>query len=97
MGFFSEIPRHPFPWHFRGEQDFGPSKFGRDPGDGDCFKGRRVDIMGRSITMPANETAIESVQRYLRDKQTKSAALLAERPVVVTWPADDRGRVIWPV
>lgn len=96
-GFFGQIPRHPFPWHYRGEQDFGPSKFGRNPDDGDRFEGRRVDVIGRSIDMPAKETTIESVQRYLREEHTDSARLLAKRPVIVVWPSDDRGRTIWPV
>jgi hypothetical protein len=94
-GFFDEVRGHPFPYRRRGEHDFGPSKFGRNPDDGDAFKGRRVDVIGRSIRMPKNETPIEAVQRYLREVRTKSASLLAERPVVVVWPAKYRGQVIW--
>jgi hypothetical protein len=95
MGFFEEVRDHPFPYRRRGEHDFGPSKFGRDPDDGDVFKGRKVDVIGRSIRMPSNETPIESVQLYLREAKTRSASLLAERPVVVVWPGKDFGRVIW--
>lgn len=82
-GFFEEVRGHPFPYRRRGERDFGPSKFGRNPDDGDAFKGRRVDVMGRSIRIPENETPIEAVQRYLGEAWTKSASLLAERPVIV--------------
>jgi len=94
-GFFEEVPGHPFPYRRRGEHDFGPSKFGRDPDDGDAFKGRKVDVIGRSIRMSKNETPIEAVQHYLREAQTESASLLAERPVIVVWPGKDFGRVIW--
>jgi hypothetical protein len=94
-GFFEEVRGHPFPYRRRGERDFGPSKFGRNPDDGDEFKGRRVDVIGRSIMMPKNETPIESVKRYLREARTKSASLLAERPVVLVWPNKYLGKAIW--
>ena len=73
----------------------GPSKFGRDPDNGNAFKGRKVDVIGRSIRMPKNETPIESVPRYLREARTRSASLLSEPPVIVVWPIENRGRVIW--
>jgi hypothetical protein len=94
-GFFEEVPGHPFPYRRRGEHDFGPSKFGRDPDNGNAFKGRKVDVIGRSIRMPKNEKPIEAVPRYLREARTKSASLLAERPVISVWPVENRGRVIW--
>jgi hypothetical protein len=52
-------------------------------------------VIGHSIRMPSNETLIESVQRYLREARTESAALLAERPVAIAWPANNHGRIIW--
>jgi hypothetical protein len=94
-GFFEGIPDHPFPYRRRGEQDFGPSKFGRNPDDGEAFIGRRVDVIGRSIPMPCEETPAESVQRYLRNERTNSARRLAERPVVVLWPTKQLREVIW--
>ncbi len=94
-GFFEEIPRHPFPYRRRGTRDFGPSKFGRNPDDGPEFVGRRVDVIGRSIPMPANQGAIGAVQGYLRAGTTESALRLRDRPVIVMWPAEDVGRVIW--
>ena len=93
-GFFEEVCGHPFPYRRRGEHDFGPSKFGRDPDD-DAFKGRKVDVIGRSIGMPKNKPPIEAVQHYLGEARTKSASLLAERPVIVVWPNEYCGRVIW--
>jgi len=94
-GFFKAIPDHKFPPRRCGTHDFGPSKFGRNPDDGESFKGRRVDVIGRSISMAKNETPIESVLRYLREKRTKSASLLAERPVIVVSPENYFGQIIW--
>jgi hypothetical protein len=92
---FEEVRGHPFPYRRRGERDFGLSKFGRNPDNGDAFKGRRVDVIGRSIRMTKNETPIEAVQRYLGESRTKSASLLADGPVIVVWPSKYRSRVIW--
>jgi len=95
MGFFEEVPGHPFPYRRRGEHDFGPSKFGRDPDNGNAFKGRKVDVIGRSIRMPKNETPIEAVPRYLREARTKSASLLAERPSHCRVARQKSRRIIW--
>ena len=94
-GFFEEVRGHPFPYRRRGEHDFGPSKFGRDPKNEDAFEGRKVDVIGRSVRMSKRETPIETVQSYLGEVRTKSASLLAERPVIVVWPVKNRGKVIW--
>ncbi len=94
-GFFAAIPGRAFPCRRRGARDFGPSKFGRNPDDGEGFKGRRVDVIGRSIAMAENETSIASAQRYLREKRTMSARLLSQRPVIGLWPQDYCGRLIW--
>jgi hypothetical protein len=65
--FFREHPSMPFPYRRRGKVDFGSSRFGRNPDDGPKFTGRRVDVIGRSINaVNENETAVASVQRYLR-------------------------------
>jgi hypothetical protein len=93
--FFRSHPSMPFPHRRRGKVDFGPSRFGRNSDDGPKFKGRRVDVIGRSISVNENEIAVASVQRYLRDSKTKSAALLAQRPVVAIWPDAFLGNVIW--
>jgi hypothetical protein len=83
----------PFPPKRHARVDFGESKFGKCPGE--SLKGRRVDIFGRSIK--SNGNAIESVQRYLRDRPTRSAYFLAMKAAVLLDPAKLRGTVIWPV
>ena len=67
--FFRPHPLMPFPYRRRGTVDFGPSRFGRNPDDAARFKGRRVDVMGRSIPAVSGETGVETVRRYLRQKK----------------------------
>ncbi len=93
-GFFEEIPDHPFPYRRRGTEDYGPSKFGRSPDD-TAFTGRRVDVIGRSIPISPANTPADAVLRYLTAGRTASAQALAERPVIVLWPDEQRGNVIW--
>lgn len=95
-GFFDQLPSRPFPPRRRGKCDFGPSRFGRNPEDGPRFEGRRVDVIGRSISIPEGEAPVEAVRHYLREGRTTSARLLSGRPVVVVWPANSCGRVVWP-
>ncbi len=85
------VPQIPYRRH--ASADFGESKFGKCPGD--SLKGRRVDIFGRSIERNGN--AIESLQRYLRDRPTRSAYFLAKKAAVLLEPANVRGTTIWPV
>jgi hypothetical protein len=96
-GFFRDRPNHhrPFPPRRHGFQDFGPSKFGRNPYDKPRFTGRRVDLFGRSIEKQRSETPVRTLQRYLREGRKPSARRLAERPVVVLWPSEQRGQIIW--
>ena len=93
--FFSEHSARRFPCRRRGIRDFGPSRLGRHPDD-DGFDGRRVDIMGRSIKCAPGQAATECVQRWLRGGRTDSSARrIAQHPVVVIHPADERGKVLW--
>jgi hypothetical protein len=46
--FYAQDDDWPFPPRWRATRDFGPSKFGRYPGDPARFSGRRVDLLGRS-------------------------------------------------
>ncbi len=95
-GFFQAIPARPLYARRHGRLDFGPSKFGRNPDEGERYKGRRVDVLWRAIDMPSSKTPIESVQQYLRDAPPKSSAKYwAAKPVVVLWPQDYFGQIIW--
>ncbi|MEX1109636.1 MAG: hypothetical protein WEC00_12035 [Dongiaceae bacterium] len=92
--FFSNNPQKSFPYRRRGKRDFGPSKFGRHPSD-HGYAGRRVDILGRDISVSIGETPEVAIRRYLSTYPTKSARLLAMRPVVLLTPPELTGKVIW--
>ena len=47
--FYAQSDDWPFPARWRGTRDFGPSKFGRYPGDPPRYSGRRVDLLGRLL------------------------------------------------
>lgn len=47
--FYAAHPTGTFPYRWRTEADFGSSRFGRYPGDPESFRGRRVDLIGRSL------------------------------------------------
>jgi hypothetical protein len=78
----------------RGEEDFGPSEFGRHPADG--LSGRRVDICARSIGRASGVETISAVQDYLRHDHNRTPRLLAQKAMVVLDPPTRRGEVIWP-
>lgn len=50
--------------------------------------------MGRSIVTAPDQAPADSVREWLCGK-TKSARLIAQRPVVVIHPAAERGSVLW--
>jgi hypothetical protein len=45
--FYAQYDDWPFPVRWLGRRDFGPSKFGRYPGDPRRYSGRRMDLLGR--------------------------------------------------
>ena len=87
--FFPQDTGKKFPPRRRVTRDFW-----RHP-DGGCFKGRRVDIIGRSIECNPKKFTKECVQKWLREGKTCSAKLIAQRPVVVIYPDSECGTVIW--
>lgn len=94
--FYSEHSQFPFPYRRRARADFGESKFGRWPTDPEKFKGRRVDLIGRSIQSSIKINPIEALRRYLSDGKTESAKKLAKKAVILLEPAYMCGKVIWP-
>jgi hypothetical protein len=92
--FFSCNPERPFPYRRRGCVDFGPSKFGRHPDDKD-YSGRRVDVIGRDIHFTEGSTPGDAIRRYLMTGRTASAGHLRTRPVVMLYPPNEFGKVVW--
>jgi hypothetical protein len=93
--FYTEHPARPFPYRRRAEVDFGRSKFGRTDGAPACFVGRKVDLIGRSIPGAVRSNPIETLQRYLSERTTKSAWCLAKKAVVMIEPKRLVGTIVW--
>lgn len=94
--FYSEHPVGPFPPRWRTEVDLGPSKFGRYPGDPASFRGRRVDLIGRSLDVSPDTDPVEAIRGYLGAGRTETARQLATKAVVILEPEQLRGQVAWP-
>ncbi len=95
--FYAEHPEASFPhWHEE-RYDYGrSSKFGRLLDSPDAFKGRPVDLAGRSIEASPADDPIEALQHYLRRGSTPVAKRLAEKAVVLLEPEKLAGYVVWP-
>jgi len=74
--------------------DYGDAKFGRTL-DRPEYMGRRVDLLGRGIQYRENEDPATAIRRWLRSDRGKSAQLILQRPVVLLWPEERLGEVIW--
>jgi hypothetical protein len=95
--FYAQHDDWPFPPRWRGTRDFGPSKFGRYPGDPARYSGRRVDLLGRSLPVAPGTDPADAIRRYLAAAQTRSARELAAKAVVLIDPTDRAGEVVWPI
>jgi hypothetical protein len=75
--------------------DFGPSVFGRNPDDdSESFRGRRVDVLCRELPARAPAEPGAAVLAWLGGT-AESARQLRKRPVVMLWPRQQLGQVIW--
>ncbi len=86
----------PFPYRWRGTEDYGASKFGRYPDDAPSYTGRRVDLLGRSLRVPLDADPVAAVRGYLTTASTDSAKKLAAKAVVLIHPQALVGKVVWP-
>jgi hypothetical protein len=77
-------------------RDFGDPRFGQSP-DAPQFLGRRVDILVKSIDTPDELPFEEAVRQYLRTSGTPTARCLAQKAVVVVYPGEVRGKILWPM
>ncbi len=62
--------------------DFGDPKFGKSK-DRPDFIGRRVDCLGRSLTLFGDEGVETALRRYLREQKTETYRLLSYKAVVL--------------
>jgi len=94
--FYAQYDDWPFPARWRGTRDFGPSKFGRWPGDPPRYSGRRVDLLGRSLPAAPGTDPADAIRRYLNAGRTDSAKYLAAKAVVLINPRNRAGEAVWP-
>jgi hypothetical protein len=94
--FYAQFDDWPFPARWRGTRDFGPSKFGRYPGDPPHYSGRRVDLLGRSLPALPGADLTDVLRRYLAARRTDSAKALAAKAVVLIDPGNYAGEIVWP-
>jgi hypothetical protein len=95
--FYAARSDGPFPYRWRGIADYGPSRFGRYPGDPSALVGRRVDLFGRSLPAPPGADPAAVIRAYLSAARTKSAKALAAKAVILIAPERCVGEVLWPV
>jgi hypothetical protein len=94
--FYAQYDDWPFPARWRGTRNFGPSKFGRYPGDPPRYSGRRVDLLGRSLAAAPGADPADAIRRYLTARRTASAKALADKAMVLIDPKNRAGEIVWP-
>jgi hypothetical protein len=94
--FYYEHSKGPFPYRRRGEMDYGISKFGCHPSDAKNFRGRRVDLIGRSLKVRKSTDPVKTIRNYLSKPSTKSANELRKKAVVFLTPERYMGKIVWP-
>ena len=96
---YSFFARHPKRhWYAKRNKhvDFGNGKFGTSP-DKPAFVGRRVDLMGRSLDVPLKCDPAAAIRGWLEaGRPGESAAYLAKKAVILLWPPNRLGEVVWP-
>jgi hypothetical protein len=93
--FFRRLPGKRFPPRTRLKADFGLSEHGRHPSDPMRWTGRRVDVLGRDISIEPGEAPEHALGRYLDAPKTTTASLLANQPVIGLWPERLFGQLLW--
>lgn len=94
--FYAMHPDAPFPSRRKAREDFGDSRFGRDPSLPETFRGRAVDVQGRSIDAKPGDDPVAALQHYLRLKATPTAKDLARQSLVLIDPEPLLGFEAWP-
>ena len=92
--FFERTGTGQFPYRRRAEVDFGSPKFGLTPGFPN-FVGRKVDLLGRSISVSPDESPLVSLSRYISEATTSTPRHLAEKAGVILHPDEYFGQILW--
>jgi hypothetical protein len=88
--------KHPDPALYRRNRpaDFGESRFGRTISAPSWIKGRRIDLLARSLDVAPSADPIAALLDWLTAGRTTSARRLAQKAVVMVEPIC--GTVVWP-
>jgi hypothetical protein len=94
--FFRAHETKPFPYRRHATADFGNPKFGKSP-NWEHFVGRRVDLLGRSMDVSSQASAVDASRGYLSSLSTASARALAKKAMILIYPHELLGTVVWPL
>jgi hypothetical protein len=61
------------------------------------FRGRSVDLIGRSLRDGVGADPLDALRRYMSRPRTATAQALSPKAVVLLDPEQLRGTVAWPV
>jgi hypothetical protein len=78
--------------------DWGPSKFGRCPYDPPVYTGRSVDVkfwVFPGAPDPAHALRVWLTARLEAEPDPSSKRDLAQEPVILLWPEERFGEVVW--
>lgn len=93
--FYAQHSEAAFPHHLVTHRDFGQSRFGRDAAS-PAYRGRRVDLTGRSLPCEPGDDPVTILQEYLHRGDTPSSRELRLKAVVLIEPDQYLGYVVWP-
>src|SRR6266498_132258 len=92
--FFYPFNQKHLPYRTVWSWDYQNPKFGRHP-EMKGYKGRKVDVIVRSVKEYNCSDPIGTIINYLSEKQSASARELSAKAVVVLSPKEYLGKIIW--
>lgn len=92
--FFYPFNQKHLPYRTYWNWDYENLRFGRHPSI-PGYRGRKVDVLVRSIKNYAPNDPVKTVHRYLQDENTASSRELAKKAVVMLSPESLLGHVAW--
>ena len=94
MWFFYPFNQKHLPYRQIWTWDYKNPKFGKHPlipG----YEGRKVDVLVRSVRNYDEASPVETIYRYLENEKTKTARELAQKAIVLLYPSEFLGKVVW--
>jgi hypothetical protein len=92
--FFYPFNKKHLPYRTIWNWDYQNAKFGSHPKMKN-YKGRKVDVIVRSLKLNTSNNPTTGLLTYLSNKQTKSATELSKKAVVLIRPRKNLGNIIW--